>query len=506
MEIEVTDVAIVENDSIVISTELGTEVVTAESTATELIPDAYVLTSLGIFTGNLDGSIPIWLLDAIDTALTTGDGNITSVLADMQSLIDDLEIGVSQNITQIENTNVSLSSLETSVVSRLDDNDASIVDLATTRVTESEAQTIALSVQQSTFGSDVEAFIGNIASTYVDGSSAIAQDIDTLVASVNGVSASVTQMSIVSVDEDEARAKHSLVVDVDGSIAGYVAETDGTTSEFIISADVFKVGNLTTNYAPLVINVPESRVEFNGYVSFSGIGLDSGSTTIDGGYIEALSVQADKLKASDSGVTTWTGGGLISANFNGNAYGSIGTPTAGFRLSSNAAGTETDPTIYGAYIKGGSISSDTLLTYNNVQVRSDNPLNFGKITHSLSDSGYFYGYDYSSGFLATRICNTTGQITITGSCNGYFTGLNSRSVTMYLEYSISGGTWTVIDSQYSHYWSAIEDTVVPVSATLIGVLATSIVAGSQNITFRVRYSGSGYSHRTSGWLATVLNS
>jgi len=312
MEIEVTDVAIVDSDSIVISTDIGTEVATATSTITEVIPDSYVLTSLGIFTGNLDGTIPIWLLDAIDTALTTGDGNITSVLADMQGLIDGLAIGVNQNITQIESTNESLSALEESIVSRLNGNDASILNLETTRVTEDDAQTIALSVQQSTFGSDVEAFIGNIASTYVDGSSAIAQDIDLLTVSVNGVNASVSQISVVSVDEEEARAKHSLVVDVDGSIAGYVAETDGTTSEFTINADIFKVGNLTTNYTPLVVNVPEGRVEFNGYVSFTGLGLDSDSTSINGGLLETNTLHAETIIAGGTIAAPIINGGVIT--------------------------------------------------------------------------------------------------------------------------------------------------------------------------------------------------
>lgn len=90
-----------------------------------------------------------------------------------------------------------------------------------------------------------------------------------------------------------------------------------------------------------------------------------GKSIINGGYINAglvsansiavNSISADRLMAGTNSSTVWSGGGLVSQNFNGNPYGNIGSPTQGFRLSSGAAGTETDPNIYGAYIKGAII-------------------------------------------------------------------------------------------------------------------------------------------------------
>ena len=78
-------------------------------------------------------------------------------------------------------------------------------------------------------------------------------------------------------------------------------------------------------------------------------------TTIDGGKITTNTLQADRLKAGTNATTVWTGGGLVSSNFDGNSYGNIGAPTRGFRLSSNADGTNDDPNMYGAHIKGGTL-------------------------------------------------------------------------------------------------------------------------------------------------------
>ena len=112
-----------------------------------------------------------------------------------------------------------------------------------------------------------------------------------------------------------------------------------------------------------VNNTNETVAQNLGYSGWSGMvnAAASGSTIIDGGYIntdllQANTIAADRLMSSTNNSTVWSGGGLVSSNFNGNASGDIGTPTAGFRLSSDAAGTTTDPTIYGAYIRGGTIS------------------------------------------------------------------------------------------------------------------------------------------------------
>ena len=73
-----------------------------------------------------------------------------------------------------------------------------------------------------------------------------------------------------------------------------------------------------------------------------------------------------QFKGNNNNKIAWDGtalsimGVMHSANFNGNLVGDIGNPTAGFRLSSLAAGTADDPTVFGAYVKGGTIDGSEI--------------------------------------------------------------------------------------------------------------------------------------------------
>lgn len=160
-------------------------------------------------------------------------------------------------------------------------------------------------------------------------------------------------------------------------------------SEFWIKADKFKLmsadGLKKSSYSPFTVDSATGEINFNGKVTFKNLtnvpqlgstpqevvnAVNAGNTTtIDGGkittgsikaaQIQANSISADRLTSTNGLSTVWSGGGLISTNFNGNVSGNIGTPSTGFRLSSNAAGTSADPNIYGAYIKGGVIQGST---------------------------------------------------------------------------------------------------------------------------------------------------
>lgn len=192
-------------------------------------------------------------------------------------------------------------------------------------------------------------------------------------------------------------------------------------SEFWIDASRFKFtnSNQTGQVAPFTIDASGSQpqITFNGKVSFSNVtdvpqlgstpqevvdAVNGGqTTTINGGkittgsitaaQIATRSISADRLMAGTNSSTVWSGGGLISENFNGNPYGNIGSPTQGFRLSSGAVGTETDPNIYGAYIKG-----------------------------AIVDGSYM---KYSENSLFLTAYNTLAPYAIFSSVNGYGSGL-----------------------------------------------------------------------------------
>lgn len=346
---------------------------TSESITAEVEPKSYVLSSGGIYNGSRPpGAVPQWILDAVQEELTTGDGNITSVLTDIQALVDTLDVGVTQLTNRVHTAETSISSLETSVASRLATNEAAILNLDTTRVTDTEAQAIAADVVQSTFNNDVDAYVGSIASTYVDANSAIAQDIDLIAAEQGNVSASVTRIDEAIVEADVAnpawvddgiqtdpdvsgnprflkapRAKSSLTVDADGNIAGFAAEADGDNSEFRIFADTFSVTNGTQSHQPLTIDTTTGNSKFNGIVDFTNTNVANGypgTTSINGGLIEADSI--------------WVGGNVESSNYdwNGGTPIGFGLFSAG-DLDSGSSYNIVGGSIFGANTKGAIIRS-----------------------------------------------------------------------------------------------------------------------------------------------------
>ena len=189
--------------------------------------------------------------------------------------------------------------------------------------------------------------------------------------------------------------------------------------------------------------------------------LDSNTTTIDGAkittgsiaaaQIAANSISADRLSPTSGNSTVWSGGGLISNNFNGNVVGNIGTPTQGFRLSSNAAGTSADPNIYGAYIKGATLEGTTMST-GDIRVSADGyPANYGPImlfeayNGTTNTSSIFRSRGYSSGYNSKRMCSTNQMFFLQASTSGsYNSDGNIPKVTIYV--SVNGGTWTTLAS------------------------------------------------------------
>ena len=241
---------------------------------------------------------------------------------------------------------------------------------------------------------------------------------------------------------------------------------------------------------------------FNGIVNFSNIAnadyasaINNGSTTINGDNISTNSVQANRLLAGINASTVWTGGGLVSSNFNGTPYGNIGSPTAGFRLSSNAAGTSADPNIYGAYIKGATLEG-TSLTINDVKVKAAGySLNFGDLlilkTYHLSEarppitsftlfSDTYIARSYSSGYNALRMCATTQvfEITCTLNCDSAYIK------NLYLHYSTDGTNYTLLDSVQNSS-----------NTSIVLISKSHYHSTTNNITFKVsgdtHYGGSG---------------
>lgn len=247
--------------------------------------------------------------------------------------------------------------------------------------------------------------------------------------------------------------------------------------------------------------------------------INAGTTTIDGpkittgsitaSQISSASITADRLSPTTGTTTTWKGGGLVSNNFNGNADGAIGSPTAGFRLSSDAAGTSTDPTIYGAYIKGGTIDGltvlSTLFNANDIKIKSiSDATKSGRISYTVT-SGSFVGSNYSTGYLANRVCSTTSYIVIHAK-SSVNSGSWSPALFALLQYSISGGAWVTVDSgRFSISNSSNTAGGAEVMVSMFAIVQGSIIGATDTITFQVTASAPQGGTPVNEWIATVYN-
>lgn len=197
---------------------------------------------------------------------------------------------------------------------------------------------------------------------------------------------------------------------------------------------------------------------FNGIVQFTNIqgadyanAINNGFTTINGGKITTGSVAANVLMPTTGGTTVWSGGALISQNFNGNSVGAIGSPTQGFRLSSNAGGTSSDPNIYGAYIKASYVES----LYAPV-VGTNNSGRFNYATSGTIVS--IVGPNYGSGYINNRVVSITNSIVIIkGTVEIDTSTVQTSNISKYLQRSINGGAYNTIQTKtYYHNITTID--------------------------------------------------
>jgi len=188
----------------------------------------------------------------------------------------------------------------------------------------------------------------------------------------------------------------------------------------------------------------------------------------------------------------WSGGGLISQNFNGNAHGNIGSPTSGFRLSSDAAGTSTDPNIYGAYIRGSIID----VTDTKVRAVGYNS-NFGRVSN-IQLNGTITGPGYGVGFDSSRVCSLSySRIKVEGWARA-----QGLTVTANIQYRINSGSWVTMDSKTLNMMG-YQDYAYLYFAEYFNV---SLLPETGYAEFRIILTDYGTNPSSSGVLITIANS
>ena len=225
------------------------------------------------------------------------------------------------------------------------------------------------------------------------------------------------------------------------------------------SAGASKTSELTNDSSFTTL----SAVASQGYVLPAGVAyaINTNTTTIDGSKITTGSVTADKIVANSISTNQLAvGTGIVNGYVQSSDFTTIGG--AGFRLKSNAAGTNVDPSIYGAYIRGGTIDG-SLITGQFIDINSTYILNpaypnvSGRFTMAYSVSSQnsyitLFGPSYLSGYLPNRIISNTQEINCTAYANvSNVVGGQKFAGTVTLYRKINDGAAVALDSKSGGY-------------------------------------------------------
>ena len=191
MNITVDTALVTSNQTIGVINEVVTPVVTTESTKiAEVSTNTYVLSTGGVYSGNINNGIPTWLTDAITAQLTTGTLNINQLLADLQALVQNIELGVNQSIASIQNDVLSQSTYLTTVKSELNDDIAVAISQYDTLVTPELAKAVKIDALGA-IRDQVQAWALDITTVYADANLASATQVDLLVSTIDDPSTGV---------------------------------------------------------------------------------------------------------------------------------------------------------------------------------------------------------------------------------------------------------------------------------------------------------------------------
>lgn len=335
----------------------------SKSATVEVSPDQYMIASTG-YSGGVPGWVGSYISSLVQSSIGTG-GTLADALNTIRTdLMGEITLGVNQVVSMVQNDYVSNSTLATTLASEIAESNASVLNAAQTYADSTFATATTVNALKASLGDtglpgSIEAFIGNIALTKVDAEGAWAGTTNTLVAMFNDQSARIDSVEFVEVGLDGyLLGAAKLATAPDGSITGWEF-LDGTNiqSQFKVNAQKFSVSDGTTGYTPFTVDSTAGKIYMNAAVEFKNLGINGGSTSIDGGKIATNSLSADRITAN----TIWADGIIQSTNYNWNnglpiGFGLFPTGDTVSGQAYNVVGSK----IYGAQISGTTLISSTI--------------------------------------------------------------------------------------------------------------------------------------------------
>ena len=243
-----------------------TQVITKESITAEVEPDNYVIASQGYSSG-VPGWVSSKIFEIIQDSIGSGNSLADALEQIRTDLLDQIQLGVNQVISEVENEYVSQSSLATTLASELGASRAAVLNDIQTYADETQAVANEVNALKASFGNDISpdainAFIGNIALIKATSKEAFASTIDTLTASYNDLSVQITSTEAAVAGQftewdGVSTPKVGMYKIEDGSYWNYVGGTLGENSDGWLrtdrgALDAGRNGKLynATNYNP----------------------------------------------------------------------------------------------------------------------------------------------------------------------------------------------------------------------------------------------------------------
>lgn len=353
----------------------------------------------GVATNEIDvqltsnGSI-ITAIDALGAELVTKDvnGNITGLSTALEGEIKNIEVSpgnaLASTVSSLESAvNDATTGLATKASTTELNTAASSATSAATDYTKQQLASVgvydSVTGTTSTVSSIADESVSNVVTTDINGnitnlsaSAVKAVQID----NGNGGLATVEQnFTAERARTDGLEVKYGVKLDVNGYVTGFEQNNNGTTGMFAIRADTFALidpgsivdlstmtaqqladavpfavsGGVTYIKKAHVKDLDTNNLKVKGIAADRLSVADLASVSPNMGDITAgsLNIGSGKFVLTSAGAMTVKDAVIKSSNYDG---------INGFQLNAAAAGTEADPNIYGAYIKGSKINAPTI--------------------------------------------------------------------------------------------------------------------------------------------------
>ena len=284
------------NDREVSSTNSIIDITPCEGTVIPVRKKEYGIVGDSFYTSINDGPTPPWLAAILDNTIDSIlGGHLSGVTDANRNLLDAIfALDVAHNdykeMVHIDvRVDQAISSHLTTLNSRLDSNDATIIHLDMNKVTPEMAAAISIdaisasldngdiSGRLASVNSSISTLAGNVTSTidllesrYGELNEAIVDLTIETEAAIDRVYSSFRYNSILKVGDDYFRSGFGLNSEVKIPIPG---EPGVFTSEFWIDADVFRLTSNSANggrYTPFTVDGPAGLIKMTGDVSIDG--------------------------------------------------------------------------------------------------------------------------------------------------------------------------------------------------------------------------------------------